>query len=166
MLTFRDATAEDAGLISHIFSTSWRKTYRGLISEDYLRRLPDDYWLPSVRSWLGSGQLYGLIALEDKRPVGCAIYGRGRDPAYTDWGEIVSLYILPDCMGRGLGSALLAETLRLLREDGHSRCYLWAIRGNAIADGFYRRHGFHPTEDCIPYRIGGDDVADMRYILT
>ena len=32
MLTFRDATADQAGLISHIYATSWRKTYRGLSS--------------------------------------------------------------------------------------------------------------------------------------
>ena len=165
MLTFRDATAEDAGLISHIFSTSWRKTYRGIIPEDYLRRLPDDYWVPSMRSWLGSGQLYGLIALEDKRPVGCVIYGRGRDADHADWGEIVSLYTLPECMRRGVGGALLNEALRLLREDGHERVYLWAIEGNAIADAFYRKHGFRCTQDRVPYRIGGADVADLRYTL-
>lgn len=165
MLTFRDAAAEDAGLISHIFSTSWRKTYCGLIPEDYLHRLPDDYWVPSLRSWLESGQLYGLLALEDKRPVGCAIYGRGRDAAYGDWGEIVSLYVLPECMRCGVGSALLDETLRLLREEGYARCYLWAIEGNAIADGFYRKHGFRRTDERFPYRIGGADVTDLRYTL-
>lgn len=166
MLTFRDATAEDAGLISHIYATSWRKAYRNVISEDYLRRLPNDYWVPSVRSWLVSGQLYGLIALEDGRPVGCVIYGRGRDPAYEGWGEIVSLYLLPECMRRGVGGALLQEALRLLREDGYERCYLWAIDGNMIADGFYRKHGFTRTEERIPYRIGGQDVCDVRYILS
>lgn len=165
MLTFRDAAAEDAGLISHIFSTSWRRTYRGVIAEDYLRRLPDDYWVPSVRSWLVSGQLYGLIALEDGRPVGCVIYGRCRNGDHDSWGEIVSLYVLPECMRHGVGSALLKEALRLLREDGYTRCCLWAIDGNQIADSFYRKHGFIRTDDRIAYRIGGTDVADVRYIL-
>ena len=121
--------------------------------------------MPSVRSWLGSGQLYGLIAMQDGRPVGCAIYGRGRDAQYDGWGEIVSLYLLPDCMRRGVGSALLDECLQLLREDGYDRCYLWAIEGNAIADSFYRKHGFIRTGERIPYRIGGQDVADVRYAL-
>lgn len=166
MLTFRDATAEDAGLISHIYATSWRKTYRGLISDDYLKRLPNEYWVPSVRSWLESGQLYGLLVCEDGRPVGCAIYGRGRDSGYEDWCEIVSLYLLPDVMRRGIGGALLGEVIRLAREDGWNRFYLWAIEGNAIADGFYRRFGFTRTDDRYPYRIGGQDVADIRYQLT
>lgn len=165
MLTFRDAEASQAGLISHIFSTNWRKTYRGLINDDYLKRLPDEYWVPSVRSWLESGQLYGLMVYEDGRPVGCAIYGRGRDAGYEDWCEIVSLYIHPDVLHRGVGSALLQETLRLMREDGCSRFYLWAIEGNHLADRFYLKHGFRRTSDRVPYRIGGQDVADVRYIL-
>lgn len=79
MLTFRDATADQAGLISHIYATSWRKTYRGHIAQHYLDRLPDEYWVPSIRSWLSSGQLYGLMVYDDDKPVGCCIYGRGRD---------------------------------------------------------------------------------------
>lgn len=166
MLSFRDATAEDAGLISFIYASSWRTAYRHLISDDYLDRLPNEYWVPSLRSWLGSGQLYGLIALSDGRPVGAAIYGRGRDAEYGDWGELVSLYVLPDATRRGTGSALLAEVLRLLREDGYDRCYLWAIEGNRIADRFYRKHGFLPLPDRVAYRIGGQDVADIRYVLN
>lgn len=165
MLSFRDAAAEDAGLISHIYSTSWRKSYRGLISDDYLKRLPDEYWVPSVRSWLESGQLYGMLVYENGRPVGCAIYGRGRDAGYEDWCEIVSLYLLPDTLSRGIGGTLLGEVMRVMRDDGYTRFYLWAIEGNAMADGFYRKHGFIRTDDRIPYRIGGEDVADVRYIL-
>lgn len=164
MTTFRDATAEDAGLISHIHATCWRKAYRGLIADDYLDWLPGSYWVPSVQAWLSSGQLYGLLILEDGKPVGSCLYGRGRDEAYADWGEIVSLYMLPEASRRGLGGQLLREVLRLLREDGHERVYLWAIEGNTAADAFYRKHGFLPTDERVPYQIGGQDVVDVRYI--
>lgn len=164
MTTFREATAEDAGLISHIHATSWRKAYRELINGDYLDRLPNDYWVPSVRAWLSSGQLYGLILLEDGRPVGACLYGRGRDEAYGDWGEIVSLYLLPEVIRQGLGSQLIEETLRLLREDGYNHFYLWAIEGNTAADAFYRKHGFRPTQDRVAFQIGGQDVVDVRYV--
>lgn len=142
MLTFRDATADQAGLISHIYATSWRKTYRGHIAQHYLDRLPDEYWVPSIRSWLSSGQLYGLMVYDDDKPVGCCIYGRGRDEDYGDWCEIVSLYLLPDTMRQGIGGKLLEEVIRLMQLDGYEKFYLWAIDGNEIADGFYRKHGF------------------------
>ena len=37
MIHFRMATAEDAGLISHIYASSWRKSYRGHVSYTHLR---------------------------------------------------------------------------------------------------------------------------------
>lgn len=164
MTAFREATAEDAGLISYIHATSWRGAYRGLIAEDYLNRLPNDYWVPSVRAWLSSGQLYGLLILEDSKPVGACLYGRSRDEAYGDWGEIVSLYLLPEVLRQGLGGQLLEEALRQLREDGYDRFYLWVIDGNTAADAFYRKHGFQPTDERTRYQIGGAEVVDVRYV--
>ena len=134
MLTFRDATADQAGLISHIYATSWRKTYRGHIAQHYLDRLPDEYWVPSIRSWLSSGQLYGLMVYDDDKPVGCCIYGRGRD-------EDIHSHL--GMFGDGMGV------------EGDD--------GNEIADGFYRKHGFLRTDDAVDYKIGGEPVRDVRY---
>ena len=160
----REATAEDAALISRIIARSWCGAYQELIDPVYLSRLPEEYWLPSMRSWLASGRMYGFIAEQDERPAGCVICGRGRDEDHADWGEIVSLYILPEVMGQGVGSALLTEALTALREDGYDRVYLWAIEGNKRALRFYRKHGFMLTSDRVHYKIGSGDVADVRLI--
>lgn len=164
MLTLREASAADAGLISRINAASWRTCYRSFISDDYLSRLPDEYWVPSVRSWLASGQMAGIIAEADGSAAGAILFGRGRDEQYGDWGELVSLYLLPEYIRNGIGSILLDEALRSLRAEGYTRFYLWAIEGNTAADLFYRKHGFTQTQERIPYRIGGQDVADIRYI--
>lgn len=161
----REATAGDALCISRLIALTWRGAYQELIDPVYLARLPEEYWLPSLRTWLASGRMYGFIAEADGRPVGSVICGRGRDEDHADWGEIVSLYVLPEAMGRGVGSALLKEALAALAEDGFDRAYLWAIQGNARADAFYRRHGFILTEDRVHYRIGSRDMTDIRYIL-
>lgn len=163
MLTIREATAEDAPLISRIIARSWRGAYQDLIDPIYLSRLPEEYWLPSMRAWLGSGRMYGFIAEQDGMKVGCVIYGRGRDEAHADWGEIVSLYLLPEAMGKGLGGQLLTEALSALKKDGYDRVYLWAIEGNGRAEHFYRRHGFRQTDDRVHYKIGSRDVTDVRY---
>lgn len=165
MLSFRSARAADAALISRIFARSWRGLYREVIDPDYLDRLPEEYWVPSVRSWLESGQFSGLFICINDVPVGCVIYGGGRDEAYAGWGEIVSLYLLPDYAGMGLGSRLLGEALRLLRQDGYKNVYLWAIEGSRAAKGFYARHGFSRTEEAVDYRIGARPVRDVRYVL-
>ena len=63
----------------------------------------------------------------------------------------------------GDGGKLLEEVIRLMQLDGYEKFYLWAIDGNEIADGFYRKHGFLRTGDVVDYKIGGEPVRDVRY---
>lgn len=164
-MQYRDATPEDALAISRVFAASWRDAYQGIVPQHYLDRLPDEYWLPSVRAWLQSGCLSALLACEDEQPVGCIIYGRGRDEEYADWGEIVSLYLLPAWKRRGIGTELVSYALDALRLEGYTKFYLWAIDGNHAADNFYRKLGFQRTSKTVSYKIGGGDVCDVRYAL-
>ena len=61
-----------------------------------------------------------------------------------------------------IGGKLLEEVIRLMQLDGYEKFYLWAIDGNEIADGFYRKHGFLRTDDAVDYKIGGEPVRDVR----
>lgn len=164
-MILREATAQDAALISRTIAASWRGAYQDIIDPVYLSRLPDEYWLPSMRSWLESGRMYGLIAEEQGEALGCVVYGRGRDEDHANWGEIVSLYVLPESMGRGVGGVLLRDALARLLEDGYGSVYLWAIHDNDRACRFYQRHGFRLTEEQVQYRIGSREVTDIRLAL-
>ncbi len=161
----REATAQDALLISRIIARSWRGAYQGLIDPVYLARLPEEYWLPSMCTWLESGRMYGYISEENGLPTGCVICGRGRDEDHADWGEIASLYVLPEYMNRGVGSALLHAALDALQADGYARVYLWCIADNRPAEVFYQHHGFRQTDDRVEYRIGSSNVTDIRFVL-
>ncbi|MBQ8654967.1 MAG: GNAT family N-acetyltransferase [Clostridia bacterium] len=164
MISFREGDSRDAALISHINATSWRKAYRGIIPQHYLDRLPDEYWVPSVRAWLDSGRFSALIVLEDKKPQGACIYGRSRDESLAGWGEIVSLYLLPEARRRGLGSRLLEEAVSRLQADGYARLFVWSFEKNLPADAFYRRHGFFPSTDRESVPLGGAVIHERRYV--
>ena len=164
MMHIRDATATDAALISRLIASSWRGAYQDLLDSVYLARLPEAFWLPSMRAWLESGRMYGYIAQVDGQDVGCVIYGRGRDEDHAEWGEIVSLYILPEAMGHGVGSALLHAAMDALHADGYKQVYLWAIAEYAHGLRFYQRRGFRATGEHLPYKIGSASVTDVRLI--
>ena len=74
-MLIREATADDALLISQIIASSWHNAYQELIDPVYLSRLPEEYWMPSMRTWLDSGRMYGCIAESHGKPVGSVIYG-------------------------------------------------------------------------------------------
>lgn len=164
MECIREASADDALQISSIFTTSWKHTFAGILQPGFLSRMPDDAWLPTLRPWLASGLMYGLVAEVDHQILGAIIFGRGRDESHFDWWEVVSLYIHPDHTGQGIGSRLMKEATLLMEDEGYHKCYLWTLDGNRIAEQFYMKHGFRPSGERIPYRIGSSDVIDLRFI--
>ena len=166
-MNIRAATWQDAPMISGIHAAAWRYSYRNLLPEDFLdHRLPESRWRTSFHALLESGQIEGLILEEQSTAVGCCLFGRGRDAAYGDWGEIISLYLLPDYMHRGYGREMLQIALRALKADGYDCIYLWSIRGNDRADKFYRKMGFQPTGETISYSMGGARLEDERYVFA
>ena len=60
-----------------------------------------------------------------------------RDPAMHGWGEVVSIYVLPECTGLGYGKALFAHAVHHLRENGFFKIYLWVLEENHRARAFY-----------------------------
>lgn len=66
--------------------------------------------------------------------------------------------------GPRLWRTALEETLNKLREQGFQRFYLWMLQGNQRCRRFYARHGFKVTSDTIAYKIGGQDIQDVRYV--
>ena len=75
--------------------------------------------------------------------VGWVTIGRSRDAdALPGDGELWSLYVDPDRIGRGDGRALHEHGLARLRALGHTGVTLWVMEGNARGRAFYARHGW------------------------
>jgi len=152
--------ADDLRTVADIFVSSWRYAYRGILDEGYLAALTPEHWLLALQT----EQDRTLVAEAAGRLVGTATYGPARDPGWQGWGEVISIYMLPGYMGRGLGTRLLARAGQKLQDDGLERIYLWALQDNATAMRFYMRNGFVPAETRM-MRIGGRDVCACRLIM-
>ena len=92
------------------------------------------------------------------RPVGLALSAEGPQPWEAQVGAqplrgaegkpprtLVTLYVLPEAQGRGLGGALLDAVL-----DPEEPAYLWIINGNDGAERFYARRGFRSLHEAFP----------------
>jgi GNAT superfamily N-acetyltransferase len=95
------------------------------------------------------GVVVGMMSIQ-RAPVG--------EPA-VDW--LNQMYVLPEHVGQGTGSALLEVALKSMR---HS-IRLFTFQQNAGARRFYERHGFK----AIAYSDGRDNdeqCPDVLYELT
>lgn len=158
----RYVTADDSrAAISEIYEKSWKHAYCGIIPQDYLDSIPQGRW-ESVPDRAG---MRTILCLEDAKPVGVSSFGVSRLERLDTWGEIVSLYLLPEHMGRGIGRALLEHVVTELRASGFERIFLWVLEENVRARRFYERCGFRQTNDFTDISIGGKDLREIRYSL-
>lgn len=148
--------------IAQVYVQSWRSAYRGLLPDALLDGLTTARWTEKLA--LG-GPLQSLVAVENGQIVGTCAYGAARSETMCGWGEIVSLYLLPQWTGRGLGRALLGRAVGTLRAAGHRKVYLWVLEKNDSARAFYERCGFAADGGVLTDTLGGKTVRDVRYIL-
>jgi GNAT superfamily N-acetyltransferase len=104
------------------------------------------------REWLGEGSARMLAAVpaadEAAAPLGYAVLAIKPSPASWDVeervGELETLAVAEEARGQGIGSMLIEECRRLLREDGITHWAVAVVEANADATRLYEREGFRP----------------------
>ena len=96
--------------------------------------------------------------------VGTSSFCLSRFPQFEDCGEIISLYLLPEYMGKGYGKELLKTAISELSAQGFQEIFLWVLEENNRARHFYERYGFLKAADVIEEKIGGKNVREIRYV--
>ncbi len=165
----RVATQADARGIARVQVATWRHAYRGLVPRRFLDAMDEDEraarWAHTLAGRGGPAGARDLVAVEDGAVRGFASAGPVREflgAADPGTGEIYALYVSPERIGSGLGRALMAATVDLLRDAGHPAAVLWVLRGNARARRFYERAGWAPDGGMDP-QTDGLGIPSVRY---
>lgn len=153
---------DDPFEISKIYEISWKYAYQGMISQNYLDNIPKGKWADSINR-VG---INSLILIECDRIIGTASFCESRWEKYNDYGEIVSLYLLPDYIGKGYGRLLLDKCIEELKQCGFSKVLLWVLEDNHRAKKFYEKNGFISSGVFLDATIGGADVREVLYLLA
>ncbi len=152
---------DDFTLIREIYEKSWKYAYKGIIPMDYMNSVPKERWGGKITE---NGRTE-IGAFEDGRIIGTASFCASRWKKFADHGEIVTIYLLPEYIGRGAGSALIERCISALKEQGFRRILLWVLEENVRARRFYEKHGFVLTDEYMDDNIGGRDVREVMYLL-
>lgn len=150
---------DDRLAVSRIYAESWRHAYKGIVPQSFLDGLSEDNCGKNIDM---EGR-YNLVAVADGKLVGTSSYCRSRFPEYAEYGEIISIYFLPEYMGKGYGKKLLAAAVERLAEMGHRDVFLWVLEENHGARAFYERCGFFPSGERMTSEIGGKTLAELQY---
>lgn len=160
-MEIRYITSEDDLLeISNIYEKSWKYAYRNIIPQDFLDSIPAGRWADKV---IAEG-IYSLVLTKGSVPVGTASFCRSRWQEYSGCGEIISIYLLPEYIGKGCGGPLLRACLEELKKLGFERILLWVLEDNHRARKFYEKCGFTFSGDCQTEQIGGKALRELMYI--
>ena len=153
------APGDDKAAISRIYEASWRSAYRGILPQDYLDSIPAGYWVP----YLEQAGRNVLVMEEDGQLIGTASYCASRDPSLPEYGEVVSIYLLPDWQGMGYGRLLLDAAIAELAALGYQDVFLWVLEENHRARRFYEKAGFSHAQVFHEDAIGGNTVREIQY---
>lgn len=154
-LEIRDMRPEDADGKGYVHYTSWQETYRGLIPDACLVKRTLERCREAARRWPENT----LVADLDGKIIGFACYGVCRDEDLSGCGEVITLYVLKEFQGLGIGKKLMDAALNRLAS--YKTIALWVLKGNSHAIGFYEHIGFR--FDCASQEIEIGTVLRMVY---
>lgn len=154
------SSEDDLFEISGIYEKSWKYAYKNIIPQDFLDSIPAGRWAERI----GEEGINSLVVIESGSPVGTASFCRSRWKEYGEYGEVISIYFLPEYIGRGYGKHLLSKCVEELKKLGFSDILLWVLKGNIRARSFYEKNGFAYAGESRIDRIGGKELTELLYV--
>ena len=128
--------------ISEFLVHCWKSTYENVINDEYLSSMRTDYWVDFLYKKFQKKEIDCLIAEIDGEVKGVCVFGNSITGKFPDDGEIISLYVLPEYSGKGMGHQLFTLALSELKEKGFQSSIVCVFNANLKATQFYKNHGF------------------------
>jgi ribosomal protein S18 acetylase RimI-like enzyme len=164
-ITFRSACANDAEAIAWLHTESWRRTYRGMMRDEFLDggALANRRAVWHERLHAPAPSQFVCVAEDGTRLAGFICAFANEDPV---WGSYIdNLHVGYDLHGRGFGRRLIGCAAEwLVRVAPGDPVYLWVMEANARARGFYDRLGAINAETVDHPDPGGGHAPNCRYV--
>lgn len=165
-MVIRAARMVDAVGIAEVHVASWRAGYRRLMPDSVLDNLSVSHHAQMWRQIIAEQKFQLLLAEIDGNVVGLINFGSARDPDALPGltGEILAIYVDPQCWQQGIGRGLLQAALSELKSAGFNELTLWVLDSNLRARVFYERAGFS-IDGATHSELVGDNVEiqEVRY---
>jgi GNAT superfamily N-acetyltransferase len=158
---YRKAELQDAGSLAYVHVHSWRTTYQGIVSEEYLQSLSveerEKRW---VRILSEFHHTY-VAETEDGEIIGFVSFGKERSGEYE--GELYAIYLLEVQQGKGIGKKLFDIATSELKNMGFHTMWIWVLKENPSKLFYYKYKPVLMKEEILT--IGNDPHLEEGLLL-
>jgi Acetyltransferases len=142
-IVIRSAQTEDVDILTEIQIESWKKAFASILSKETLQKFTDfDLCKKILNSVLDSQK--GRLSIAFLNGEACGeLFWCDAEQDMPGYAEIVALHSLQKSWGKGVGKALMDNTLAEISASGKSHTFLWVFKENNRARKFYEKSGFH-----------------------
>lgn len=116
-----------------------------------------------LEEWIfDKGKAEVIFAVEDGKELGFALFFHNFSTFLGCAGiYLEDLFVLPECRGRGYGTALLKKLAALAVERGCGRLEWSCLDWNSPSIGFYKALGAVPMEEWTVFRVAGETLHTL-----
>lgn len=140
-MNIRKATLSDSKGIAKVHVDSWKSTYKNIIPNEFLEKLSYDQRIDLWNRNISKEGNYVFVAVNNEREiVGFADCGK-RDSNNVDHsGDLISIYLLEEYHGTGVGKQLLKQLFLQFEELEFNRVFVEVLEDNKTRY-FYENYG-------------------------
>ncbi len=164
-IIFRGAQKTDAPQIALLHAENWRKTYRGILLDEFL---DGDIFENRKNLWeqrltRPPANQFICAAFEHQKLAGFVCVFGENDPK---WGSLIdNLHVAEASRGHGIGKKLMKNAANWVNENyPKNGFYLWVYEKNASARRFYENLGAATPEMIVKENPGGGSANSIRCV--
>jgi GNAT superfamily N-acetyltransferase len=168
----RRAQPGDAPAIATVHIRTWQSAYRGLLPDDYLDGLSQEFpqrsemWQKEISTPRSPRHEVWLAGI-DQQVDGFVALGPARDADPNATAEIYAIYVRPDRWGQGVGRSLFSHAKGRLASFGYSGAILWVLESNRRARRFYEIAGWTADGGTkLEICPNGMELHEVRYRIN
>jgi GNAT superfamily N-acetyltransferase len=163
----RDVEPGDARGIARIHAAAWKATYRGIIPDSVLDPMSEDAGAPRFLKGINAYLLEKpaqpfLVCVCGGNIAGFADTVKPTNAPEEFDSEIKAIYVDPGRQRKGIGTALVCETVRRLIQSNHRAMIIWAAAENPWRK-FYEKIGGELLTVTKQIEIGSKPIPHVAY---
>jgi len=169
-IQIRKAVVEDAKGIAKVHIDSWRSTYKGIVSDDFLEKLNMESKMEHWREIIGKpvDEYQVFVAKGEKKIMGFIDGGKNREDTDGYDAELYAFYLLEEAQKKGIGREMLRKLAEELRSGGFSSLIVWVLKDNPSRI-FYEKMGGVYVGTKLLQELSVEEIAygwkDIRVLI-